>query len=111
MSPILGMEEPQILGMQVLQMRRQSSSWLKLTEHAKKYILEDRQELKPYLSDDGNVMFLLNCVYDVVGAILSGEYAASNQFESHQKVHAETHPYTIKTRAFSKKLLRHVTNH
>jgi hypothetical protein len=79
------------LGLQVLQMKRQCNSWLKLTKHAREYILEDPQELKPYISEDRSVMLLFNCVYDLVGAMFDGVgYVASEIFDSSQKVHAES---------------------
>ncbi|TVU49845.1 hypothetical protein EJB05_01183 [Eragrostis curvula] len=70
----------------VLKMNSQHNSWSKLTKHAREYVLEDRQELKPYLSEDGSVMLLFNCVYDLVGAMYFGDYVASENFDSHLKV-------------------------
>jgi hypothetical protein len=73
--------------MQILKMNKQQNSWSKLTDHARECVLEDRQELKRYQSEEGNVVLFFNCVHDLIGAAFQREYVAYQQFDTAQKVH------------------------
>ena len=70
-------------------MEKQQNAWSKLTEHARECVLEDKQELKRYQNEEGNVVLFFNCVHDVVGAAFPREYAACQRFDLAQKVHTE----------------------
>ncbi|CAN6329379.1 unnamed protein product [Urochloa humidicola] len=69
----------------ILKMEKQQNSWSKLTEHARECVLEDRQELKRYQSEDGNVVLFFNCVHDLIGAAFRHVYIACQQFDTAQK--------------------------
>ena len=69
-------------------MEKQQNSWSRLTKHARECVLEDRQELKRYQSEEGNVVLFFNCVHNLIGAAFPHEYIACQRFETAQKVHA-----------------------
>ncbi|WVZ90707.1 hypothetical protein U9M48_036987 [Paspalum notatum var. saurae] len=69
----------------ILKMEKQQNAWSKLTEHARECVLEDKQELKRYQNEEGNVVLFFNCVHDVVGAAFPREYAACQRFDLAQK--------------------------
>ncbi|KAJ1265757.1 hypothetical protein BS78_08G099900 [Paspalum vaginatum] len=66
----------------ILKMGKKGKSWSKMTEHARKRILEDKNELKAYQTEDRNVVLFFNCVHDLVGARFSGSYIACEQFNT-----------------------------
>jgi len=74
--------------MQILKMENQQISWSRLTKHAWECVLEDRQELKRYQSEEGNVVLFFNCVHNLIGAAFPHEYIACQRFDKAQKVHA-----------------------
>ncbi|KAJ1265759.1 hypothetical protein BS78_08G100000 [Paspalum vaginatum] len=69
----------------ILKMEKQQNAWSKLTEHARECVLEDKQELKRYQNEEGNVVLFFNCVHDVVGAAFPCEYVAFQRFDLAQK--------------------------
>ncbi|KAL6847404.1 hypothetical protein ACP4OV_023257 [Aristida adscensionis] len=70
---------------EILQMEKKPKSWSKLIRHAKDCVLGDRQELKRYESEEGNLALLFNYVHDLVGAEFHGDYVACEGFDSAQK--------------------------
>ncbi|CAN6356461.1 unnamed protein product [Urochloa humidicola] len=69
----------------ILKMEKQENSWSKLIEHARECVLEDRQELKRYQSEEGDVVLFFNCVHDLIGAAFPHKYVACQRFDRAQK--------------------------
>jgi len=69
----------------ILKMEKQQNSWSRLTKHARECVLEDRQELKRYQSEEGNVVLFFNCVHSLIGAAFPHEYIACERFDTAQK--------------------------
>ncbi|KAK1627465.1 hypothetical protein QYE76_001780 [Lolium multiflorum] len=70
---------------EVLQIKKNSSSWEKMVKHARECCLTDRHELKACQNVEGSVVIFLNCVHDLVGAIFSGVYFAQENFDPAKK--------------------------
>jgi len=66
-------------------MEKQQNSWSRLTKHARECVLEDRQELKRYQSEEGNVVLFFDCVHNLIGAAFPHEYIACERFDTAQK--------------------------
>jgi len=66
-------------------MEKQQNSWSRLTKHARECVLEDRQELKWYQSEEGNVVLFFDCVHNLIGAAFPHEYIACQRFDKAQK--------------------------
>jgi len=69
----------------ILKMEKQQNSWSRLTKHARECVLEDRQELKRYQSEEGNVVLFFDCVHNLIGAAFPHEYIACQRFDKAQK--------------------------
>jgi hypothetical protein len=81
---------PFLTCIQILRIKRHSSSWEKMVKHARECCLTGRPELKAYQNVEGNVVLFLNCVHDLVGAKFSGVYIAEENFDPAKKVHSQT---------------------
>uniref|UniRef100_A0A0A9GHG1 Calmodulin-binding protein n=1 Tax=Arundo donax TaxID=35708 RepID=A0A0A9GHG1_ARUDO len=69
----------------ILEMENKHNSWSKMIGHAKECVPEDKQELKRYENEEGNVVLFFNCVHDLVGAAFPHDYVACEAFKPYQK--------------------------
>lgn len=86
---LYGLYDVILIGLQILKMKKKGKFWSKMTEHARKRVLEDRHELKAYQTEDGTVTLFFNCVHDLIGAKFGDNYIACEQFDIDHKVHTE----------------------
>uniref|UniRef100_A0A0E0I3W6 Calmodulin-binding protein-like n=1 Tax=Oryza nivara TaxID=4536 RepID=A0A0E0I3W6_ORYNI len=70
---------------EVLQMKKNTSSWDKMVGHARECCLRDQHELKAYQNEEGNVMLFFNCVHELVGAAFGCDYVIYDKFDPAQK--------------------------
>ncbi|KAL6623612.1 hypothetical protein ACP70R_033491 [Stipagrostis hirtigluma subsp. patula] len=82
----------------ILNMKKQQNSWLKLIKHANDCVLGDKQELKQYQNEQGDVVLYFNCVHSLVGAAFPHDYVDSKGFNLRQKALVNSckgHAYNI----------------
>ncbi|PNT62548.1 calmodulin-binding protein 60 A isoform X3 [Brachypodium distachyon] len=73
---------------EVLQMRKQHNSFVKMVNHARECCLREKYDLKAYENEERNVRLYFNCVDQLVGAEFQGEYITQDEFDPAQKAQA-----------------------
>ncbi|CAM0949487.1 unnamed protein product [Alopecurus aequalis] len=70
---------------EVLRIKKLNNSWEKMVNHARECCLTENHELIAYRNEAANVVLFFNCVYDLVGANISGVYIAQENFDPAKK--------------------------